>query len=700
MATQLPSNTGKIISISGPVVTASNMSGSFMYEVIRVGESRLIGEIIRLKADTAIIQVYEETSGLQVGENVFKTGKLLSVHLGPGLLSRVFDGIQRNLKTIREASGSVFIPRGIVVPALNPDTLWDLRTSMKVGDLVSVGDIFGVITENQLLDSRIILPSYGYVLRPDGPEYAGLSARLEKLVALGARVSTIGQAEYDAECRMLVDENHLSFADKFEKINLHGGRIVYIKEALRGASANNLTVNEVSLVVEGPRATSAARPTYVFYTLSHHHPVRTPRPYATKALPSMPLLTGQRVLDGVFPLSVGSCAAIPGAFGCGKTVVSQSISKYSNTDIIVYVGCGERGNEMAEVLKDFPEMTVEKNGKQCPIMDRTILIANTSNMPVAAREASIYTGVTISEYYRDQGYAVCLLADSTSRWAEALREISGRLSELPSEGGYPSNLGMKIAHFYERAGVVGCLGGNRVVAGSSVETGVDETGHEPGTVIAGPRTGSVSIVGAVSPAAGDLSDAVCVCTLSIVQVFWGLSKNLAKRKHFPSVDWLVSYSRCVEGTKEWYNAKDKEFLANRSKVMSLLQEEVGVSESAQLIGFESLSDGDKLIIDVCKLIQEGLLQQNSYTAFDRFCHFEKTCSMMRNIICYYENVKKVLDITAGRVSYAEAKNTLVDINTRLYRMKFVNANEKGVEYTVTELDLLNRDIQRVCESLL
>ncbi|TNJ30393.1 Vacuolar ATP synthase catalytic subunit A [Giardia muris] len=639
---------GIIQSIAGPVVTASNMTGCFMFEVCYVGNARLIGEIIQLKGDLAVIQVYEDTSGLAVNDVVYKSGRLLSVHLGPGLLSSVYDGIQRPLEKIASLTNSHFIPRGVSAPALDLDKKWTFKPVLKVGDLISVGDIFGVVPENELLECRIMLPSYGYNK------------------ATG------------------------------EKANVPGGRIVYIAPA----ATNAYTVRDEERILEVEYEGATYK-----YGLAHYHPVRSPKK-TLKKLPCInPLITGQRTLDGLFPLAIGATAAIPGGFGCGKTVVSQSISKYGNTDVIVYIGCGERGNEMAEVLTDFPEMTFEAkrrvDGKivttTADIFGRTVLVANTSNMPVAAREASIYTGITISEFFRDQGYNVTLLADSTSRWAEALREISGRLGGIPGEGGYPADLTSKLSHFYERAGRVICLGNSN---GTWSPENIDDPSSgaiaEGEHIEPGQRVGSVSIIGAVSPAAGDLSDAVAVSTLAIVQVFWGLSKTLAKRKHFPSVDWLVSYSRAVEALTPWYMARDPQFLANKEKARSLLQTEVTIQETAQLVGYDSLDDNEKLILDVCNLIQEGFLQQNSYTVYDRFCPFQKTTHMLRNIVYYYELCSNALK--QGH-SYAEIKSSLEQLITSLYRMKFIDTNTNGVEYGVTELNKLHEQLTQAFDSL-
>ncbi|KIY96482.1 V-type H+-transporting ATPase subunit A [Monoraphidium neglectum] len=464
------SDYGYVRKVSGPVVVADHMSGSAMYELVRVGNDSLIGEIIRLEGDTATIQVYEETAGLTVGDLVTRTKKPLSVELGPGLMGNIFDGIQRPLKAIAQQSGDVFIPRGVAVPALDQSIAWEFApTGFKVGDRITAGDIYATVKENTLMDHKacVLLPP---------------NAR---------------------------------------------GTISYI------APAGHYTVNDEVIEIEFQGAKKK-------FSMKQLWPVRSPRPVAQKLLAETPLLTGQRVLDALFPAVLGGTCSIPGAFGCGKTVISQALSKYSNADGVIYVGCGERGNEMAEVLMEFPQLTMTlPDGREESIMKRTCLVANTSNMPVAAREASIYTGITLAEYFRDMGYNFCMMGDSTSRWAEALREISGRLAEMPADSGYPAYLGARLASFYERAGRSLCLGSPK-------------------------REGSVTIVGAVSPPGGDFSDPVTSATLAIVQVFWGLDKKLAQRKHFPSVNWLISYSKYTKALEPFYDTFDPEFLALRT----------------------------------------------------------------------------------------------------------------------------------------
>jgi len=510
---------GRVFGVSGPVVIAENMSGAAMYELVRVGHSELVGEIIRLEGDRATIQVYEETSGVTVGDPVLGTGKPLSVELGPGILNSIYDGIQRPLRDIQLMTNSIYIPRGVNTNALNRQSTWSFKPVMKVGDLIAGGDIYGNVEENTLINHKMMLQP---------------KAR---------------------------------------------GRITHIAEA------GSYTVEDEILEVEFDGVVKN-------YSMRQVWPVRDARPYAEKLPSNHPLLTGQRVLDALFPAVQGGTTAIPGAFGCGKTVISQSLSKFSNSDVIVYVGCGERGNEMSEVLRDFPELTIEMNGKTESIMKRTTLVANTSNMPVAAREASIYTGITLSEYFRDMGYNVSMMADSTSRWAEALREISGRLAEMPADSGYPAYLGARLASFYERAGRVKCLGGPQ-------------------------REGSVSLVGAVSPPGGDFSDPVTSATLGIVQVFWGLDKKLAQRKHFPSVNWLISYSNYTRSLDDYYDKNFTDFVPLRAKVRQILQKEEELSEIVQLVGKSSLGETDKITLETAKLLKDDFLQQNGFSAYDR-----------------------------------------------------------------------------------
>ena len=576
---------GKIIKVSGPLVVAENMAGAKMYELVKIGWSKLVGEVIKLEKDTASIQCYEDTSGLTVGDPVLKTGSPLAVQLGPGLLSQIFDGIQRPLKVISELSGSVYVPRGVDVPSLDMKKEWSFNPSkLKAGSLITGGDVIGIVHENDLFsEHRILLP----------PKAKG-------------RVLEIQPAgDYTVDTPIIeIDDNG--------------------------------TVKK--------------------YSMSHFWPVREARPVCEKMPGTEPLLTGQRVLDALFPSVLGGTCAIPGAFGCGKTCISQALSKYSNSQAIVYVGCGERGNEMAEVLKEFPELYTEVNGVKHNIMQRTILVANTSNMPVAAREASIYTGITLAEYIRDMGYNVSMMADSTSRWAEALREISGRLAEMPADSGYPAYLASKLAQFYERAGAVQCLGSPE-------------------------RTGSVSIVGAVSPPGGDFSDPVTVNTLYNVQVFWGLDKKLAQRTHFPAVNWLTSYSKYENILEPFFNKFDPEYVECKNNIKRILQDEEDLTEVVQLVGKDSLSEDQKLILEIAKVIKNDFLQQNSFTEYDFTCPLSKTTGMMKCIMTYFNNALKTIKESSG-----ENKKTLAFVQTKtkeefveLTQMKFISPKKNKEE---------------------
>ncbi|KAF8427489.1 ATP synthase alpha/beta family, nucleotide-binding domain-containing protein [Tirmania nivea] len=562
---------GSIFSVSGPVVVAENMIGCAMYELVRVGHDSLVGEVIRIEADKATIQVYEETAGVTVGDPVLRTGKPLSVELGPGLMETIYDGIQRPLKTIQEMSQSIYIPRGIATPALDVKRSWDFTPAdLKVGDHITGGDIYGSVFENSLLnDHKILLPP---------------RAR---------------------------------------------GTITYI------AGKGSYTLDDIVLEIEFEGKMQS-------FTMMHTWPVRVPRPVAEKLSADHPFLTGQRVLDALFPCVQGGTTAIPGAFGCGKTVISQAVSKFSNSDCIIYVGCGERGNEMAEVLQDFPELSIEIHGRREPIMKRTTLVANTSNMPVAAREASIYTGITLAEYFRDQGKDVAMMADSSSRWAEALREISGRLGEMPADQGFPAYLGAKLASFYERAGKVKALGSPN-------------------------REGSVSIVGAVSPPGGDFSDPVTSATLGIVQVFWGLDKKLAQRKHFPSVNTSLSYSKYTGILDKFYDKNYPEFPRLRDRIKKLLADSENLDQVVQLVGKSALSDPDKITLDIATLIKEDFLQQNGYSKHDQYCPVWKTLWMMKAMMGYHDESQKAV---AQGVSWNKIREATSDIAYQLRSMKF------------------------------
>jgi V-type H+-transporting ATPase subunit A len=569
---------GKIYKVSGPLVVAENMAGAKMYELVKVGWEKLVGEVIKLEKDTASIQCYEDTSGLTVGDPVLKTGSPLAVQLGPGLFEQIFDGIQRPLEVISQMSNSVYVPKGVDVPCLNPTKEWHFTpVKFKPNQLLTGGDVIGYVRENDLFyEHKILLP----------PKAKG-------------RVT-----EQQPE--------------------------------------GNYNVNQQIIELDGEKK----------YSMSHFWPVRQPRPVAQKYPGSEPLLTGQRVLDALFPSVLGGTCAIPGAFGCGKTCISQALSKYSNSQAIVYVGCGERGNEMAEVLHEFPALFTEVNGVKHNIMQRTILVANTSNMPVAAREASIYTGITLAEYIRDMGFNVSMMADSTSRWAEALREISGRLAEMPADSGYPAYLSSKLAQFYERAGSVKCLGSP-------------------------DRNGSVTIVGAVSPPGGDFGDPVTVATLNIVQVFWGLDKKLAQRKHFPSVNWITSYSKYENILEPYFNGFDQEFVYCKNTIKRILQDEEDLTEVVQLIGKDSLSEDQKLILDVAKYIKNDFLCQNAFSDYDYTCPLKKTVGMMKCFVSYFDNAMKTLKESSGDQKKSWA---LVQAKTReefgdLKEMKFIHPNQ-------------------------
>lgn len=561
---------GSIFSISGPVIVAENMIGVAMYELCRVGHDSLVGEVIRIEADKATIQVYEETAGVTVGDPVFRTGKPLSVELGPGLMETIYDGIQRPLKAIATTSNSIYIPRGINVPSLNREKKWDFIPTMKVGDHISGGDVWGKVHENTLLtEHRVLFP----------PRARGTIKKI---------------------------------ADK-----------------------GSYTVAEPLLTVEFDGKETE-------YPMMHTWPVRVPRPVNERLAADSPFIVGQRVLDALFPSVMGGTVCIPGAFGCGKTVISQSVSKFSNSDIIVYVGCGERGNEMAEVLMDFPELTITIEGRKEQIMKRTCLIANTSNMPVAAREASIYTGITVAEYFRDQGKAVAMMADSSSRWAEALREISGRLGEMPADQGFPAYLGAKLASFYERAGAVTTLGSPE-------------------------RTGSVSIVAAVSPPGGDFSDPVTSSTLGIVQVFWGLDKKLAQRKHFPSINTSMSYSKYTTVLDKFYAKSNPDFPRLRDRIKELLTNSEDLDQVVQLVGKSALGDPDKIVLDVAAMLKDDFLQQNGYSDYDQFCPLWKTEYMMKGFMTFHDEAQKA--VSSG-LSWAKVREATGEIQHSLRSMKF------------------------------
>ncbi|MEM3012970.1 MAG: V-type ATP synthase subunit A, partial [Candidatus Hadarchaeales archaeon] len=518
---------GRIVRITGPVVLADGMKGSEMYELVRVGEEGLMGEIIGLQGERATIQVYEETSGVRPGEKVERTGKPLSAELGPGLVGTIYDGVQRPLTEISKRAGEM-VKRGIYVPALSREKRWEFEPSVRKGAEVVEGDVVGTVKETELVEHRILVPP-------------------------GVR-----------------------------------GKVVEVSEGKH-------TVEETVVRLEGPRGEEEIR-------LMQTWPVRRPRPYREKLDPREPLLIGQRIADTFFPIAKGGTGAIPGAFGTGKTVFLHQVAKWADADIVVYVGCGERGNEMCDVLVHFPELKDPRTGR--PLMERTVLIANTSNMPVAAREASVYTGITLGEYFRDMGYDVALMADSTSRWAEAMREISGRLEEMPGEEGFPAYLASRLAEFYERAGWVKTLGSDE-------------------------RYGSLTVLGAVSPPGGDLSEPVSTNTLRIVKVFWALDTALAYRRHFPAINWLTSYSLYVDGVEEWWKKRSGEdWKGLRAEAMALLQREAELEEIVKLIGADALPETERAVLESARMVRENLLQQFAFDEVDSHCPPEKQLGML------------------------------------------------------------------------
>ena len=533
--------TGKIVKVSGPLIVAEGMSQCKMYDVVHVSEKKLIGEVIELRGDRASIQVYEETSGLGPGENVYSTGAPLSVELAPGLIEGIYDGIQRPLAKLKEVAGNR-IERGVYLPAVDHEKKWAFEPKVTVGDSVESGSVLGVVQENVLVLHKIMTP-YG------------------------------------------------------------------VKGVVKEIKQGDFTVDETICVVETEKGD-------VNVAMLQKWPVRKGRPYREKLSPKAPLVTGQRVIDTLFPIAKGGVAAVPGPFGSGKTVVQHQLAKWADADIIVYVGCGERGNEMTDVLNEFPTLIDPKSGQ--PLMKRTVLIANTSDMPVAAREASIYTGITIAEYFRDMGYSVAIMADSTSRWAEALREMSGRLEEMPGEEGYPAYLSSRLAEFYERAGIVKVLGQENTV-------------------------GSITAIGAVSPPGGDLSEPVSQATLRIVKVFWGLSASLAYKRHFPAVDWLTSYSLYAERLGDWYTDNvDEEWMKLRAKCMRILQEEAQLDEIVRLVGMDALSPENRLTMETAKSIREDYLHQNAFHEVDTFSSLRKQEYMLRLILTFDELAKDAL----------------------------------------------------------
>ena len=562
--------TGKIIKVSGPLVVAEGMDEANVYDVVKVGEKGLIGEIIEMRGDKASIQVYEETSGIGPGDPVITTVEPLSVELGPGLIESMFDGIQRPLDAFMKAANSAFLSKGVEVKSLNREKKWPFVPTAKVGDKVSAGDVIGTVQETAVVLHRIMVP-FG------------------------------------------------------------------VEGTIKEIKAGDFNVEEVIAVVETEKGDKNL-------TLMQKWPVRKGRPYARKLNPVEPMTTGQRVIDTFFPVAKGGAAAVPGPFGAGKTVVQHQVAKWGDTEIVVYVGCGERGNEMTDVLNEFPELKDPKTGES--LMKRTVLIANTSNMPVAAREASIYTGITIAEYFRDMGYSVSIMADSTSRWAEALREMSGRLEEMPGDEGYPAYLGSRLADYYERAGKVVALGKDG-------------------------REGAVTAIGAVSPPGGDISEPVTQSTLRIVKVFWGLDAQLAYKRHFPSINWLTSYSLYLEKMGEWMDAHvADDWSALRTEAMALLQEEANLEEIVRLVGMDALSEGDRLKLEVAKSIREDYLQQNAFHENDTYTSLNKQYKMLNLILSFKHEAERALE--AG--VYLD-KVLKLPVRDRIARSKYISEEE-------------------------
>ncbi|MCL1964332.1 MAG: V-type ATP synthase subunit A [Firmicutes bacterium] len=561
---------GTIIKVAGPLIVAENMADARMYDVVRVSENRLVGEIIELRGDKASIQVYEETSGIGPGEPVYSTGAPLSVELGPGLIESIFDGIQRPLTAIYSQIGER-VSRGVEVPALDRARKWAFEPCVKAGDAVAPGDFIGTVRESAVVEHRIMVPQ-------------GM-----------------------------------------------GGTVTEIAPAMA-------TIEETVCEIRGEDGRARK------LTMMQKWPVRRGRPYREKLPPDAPMITGQRVIDTFFPIASGGVAAIPGPFGSGKTVAQHQISKWADADIIVYVGCGERGNEMTDVLMEFPELRDPRTGES--LMKRTVLIANTSDMPVAAREASIYTGITIAEYFRDMGYKVAILADSTSRWAEALREMSGRLEEMPGEEGYPAYLSSRVAEFYERAGRVVCQG-------------------------SGKRMGSITAIGAVSPPGGDISEPVSQATLRIVKVFWGLSAQLAYKRHFPAIDWLQSYSLYIDRLQDWFDQNAApDWMALRAEGIRILAEEAELDEIVRLVGMDALSWKDRLSMEVARSIREDYLQQYAFDEVDTYTSLRKQYRMLRLVLLYGQKGRAALDAGANLSAVIG-----LPARDRIARMKFLSEED-------------------------
>ena len=571
---------GTIKKVAGPLVIAEGMRDANMFDVVRVSDQRLIGEIIEIHGDQASVQVYEETAGLKPGEPVESMDVPMSVELGPGLITSIYDGIQRPLDDIMKVTGGNSLKRGVEVPSLKRDKKWEFVPVAKVGDEVEGGDVLGTVQETIVVQQKIMVP----------PNVKGT-----------------------------------------------------VKEIRSGS----FTVEEVVAVLSTPEGDKEL-------TMMQKWPVRRGRPYQKKLAPEMPLITGQRVIDTFFPIAKGGVAAVPGPFGSGKTVIQHQLAKWAEADIVVYIGCGERGNEMTDVLNEFPELKDPKTGES--LMERTVLIANTSDMPVAAREASIYTGITIAEYFRDMGYSVALMADSTSRWAEALREMSGRLEEMSGEEGYPAYLGSRLAQFYERAGHVVSLGKDG-------------------------REGALSVIGAVSPPGGDISEPVSQATLRIVKVFWGLDSNLAYKRHFPAINWLTSYSLYLQDMEKWFNEEvAADWMDNRQKMMGLLQDEAELDEIVKMVGMDALSPSDRLKMEAARSIREDFLHQNSFHEIDTYSSLKKQYLMMKLVLAFYEESSRAL-------SEGASMNKLIGMPVReqIGRFKYTHEDELDDAYQkVTE----------------
>ncbi|MBO0481579.1 V-type ATP synthase subunit A [Candidatus Enterococcus courvalinii] len=581
---------GRIIKVSGPLVMAENMSDASIQDMCLVGELGVIGEIIEMRGDVASIQVYEETSGIGPGEPVRSTGEALSVELGPGIISQMFDGIQRPLDTFMEITQSNFLGRGVQLPALDHEKKWWFEATAEVGEFVVAGDVIGTVAETKVIQHKIMVPN-------------GISGKISQL------------------------------------------------------ESGNFTIDEVVCVLETEQGSKKL-------TMMQKWPVRRSRPIKEKRNPEAPMITGQRVIDTFFPVTKGGAAAVPGPFGAGKTVVQHQIAKWADVDMVVYVGCGERGNEMTDVLNEFPQLIDPNTGES--IMERTVLIANTSNMPVAAREASIYTGITIAEYFRDMGYDVAIMADSTSRWAEALREMSGRLEEMPGDEGYPAYLGSRLAEYYERSGRVMTLG--------SVS-----------------REGSITAISAVSPSGGDISEPVTQNTLRVVKVFWGLDANLAQRRHFPSINWMQSYSLYSTEVGQYL---DQVLQADWSQMvtegMRILKEEEQLNEIVRLVGIDSLSDNDRLTLEVAKSLREDYLQQNAFDDVDTFTSREKQFNMLKLILTFGQEARRALSLGSYLTEIMEGTVVLRD---RIARSKYIPETE--IEQLDTLLVETKETIQKI-----